>query len=250
MFLSGCSEQKQRKLLEVAELRITEGKYPEATEILRKVIAINPDNKLAAKALYKLGFTLEVYGRDPDGAIFNYQEAIRLSQDPASVYEIQKRVANLFFDQSKDIEKAISAYKKLISFNPSSLELDFFQFRIAEAYFRQNNFEQARNEYQKLVETFPKSQYLSKSRFEIGNSYYMEGKYDIAIEAFKQVGRYHPQSEHEVEAEFLMAQCLEQANKPKEALIIYENLKSRYANPQIIDHRLDQLKQRLKKERK
>lgn len=248
--LASCSEQKQRKLLEVAEDRITEGKYSEATEILRKVITINPENKLAAKALYKLGFTLEVYGRDLEGAIFNYQEAIRLSQDPVSVYEIQKRVANLFFEQSKDIEKAIAAYKKLISFNPNSLELDFFQFRVAEGYFRQNNFEQARNEYQKLVETFPKSQFLSKSRFEIGNTYYMEGKYDIAIEAFKQVGRYHPQSELELEAEFLMAQCLEQANKTKEALIIYENLKNRYANPQVIDHRLGQLKQRIKKEHK
>ena len=194
-----------------------------------------------------MGFVLEVYGRDPEGAIFNYQEAIRLSQDPVSVYEIQKRVANLFFEHSKDIDKAVAAYKKLTSFNPESLELDFFQFRIAEAYFRQNNFEQSRLEYQKLVERFPKSQYVGKSRFEIGNTYYMEGKYDIAIEAFKQVVRYHPQSEYEIESEFLLAQCLEQANKPTEALQVYESLKNRYSNPKVVQFRIDQLKKSLKK---
>lgn len=244
----GCSEQKQEKLLEAAETKLTEGKYSETTELLRKVISINPENKLAIKAMYKLGFVLETYAKDYPGAIFNYQEAIRLSQDPVSVYEIQKRVANIFFEQSKDPDKAVSAYRKLISFNSESLETDFFQFRIAEAFFRQNNFDQARIEYQQLVEKFPKSQYVQKSRFEIGNTYYMEGKYDIALEAFKQVGRYHPQSEYAIEAEFLIAQCLEQTNKLETALQIYENIKTRYSNPKIVDFRIDQLKKRIRKE--
>lgn len=200
--------------------------------------------------MYKLGFTLEIYAKDYPGALFNYQEAIRLSQDPVSIYEIQKRVANIFFEQSKDIDKAIEAYRKLKSFNPKSLELDFFQFRMAEAFFRQNNFEQARVEYQQLVERFPKSPYVEKSRFEIGNAYYMEGKYDIALEAFKQVVRYHSQSEYAVEAEFLIAQCLEQTHKLEGAFQIYENIKTRYSNPKIVQFRIDQLKKRIKKELK
>ncbi|NDC42463.1 MAG: hypothetical protein EBZ77_13105, partial [Chitinophagia bacterium] len=88
-------------------------------------------------------------------------------------------------EQAKDSDKAIEAYRKLMLFNPKSLELDLFQFRMAESFFRQNNFDQARTEYQQLVEKFPKSQYVEKSRFEIGNTYYMEGKYDIALDAFK-----------------------------------------------------------------
>jgi TolA-binding protein len=229
---------------------LSDGKYSEAAELLRKVISLNPENKLAVKAMYKLGFLLETYGKDAVGALFNYQEAIRLSQDPVSVYEIQKRVANIYFDQAKDAEKAIAAYRKLISFNPTSLEMDFFQFRIAESFFRQNNFEQARTEYQQVIEKYPKSQFISKSRFEIGNTYYMEGKYDIAIEAFKQVSRYHPYTEQAVEAEFLLAQCLEQSNKLEESLQVYENIKTKYSNRQIIQFRMDQLKKRIKKESK
>jgi len=198
--------------------------------------------------MYKLGFILEVYAKDFTGAVFNYQEAIRLSHDPVSIYEIQKRVANIFFEQNKDPDKAIEAYRKLILFNPKSLELDLFQFRMAEAFFRQNNFEQARSEYQQMVERFPKSQYVEKSRFEIGNTYYMEGKYDIALEAFKQVGRHHPQSEYAIEAEFLRAQCLEQTNKLEAAMVTYDSLRNRYRNPKVLDFRISELKKRIKKE--
>lgn len=146
MLVVGCSEKKQEKLLEAAETKLAETKYSETVEILRKVISLNPENKLAIKAMYKLGFVLETYARDYPGAIFNYQEAIRLSQDPVSVYEIQKRVANIFFEQIPDSEKAIEAYRKLLSFSPGSLEADFFQFRVAESFFKQNNFEQARTD--------------------------------------------------------------------------------------------------------
>ena len=247
---AGCAERKQEKLLDAAEAKLTEEKYSEATELLRKVISLNPESKLGIKSMYKLGHTLETYGRDYAGAIFNYQEAIRLSRDPVSVYEIQKRVANLFFEQAKDTDKAIAAYKKLMTFNPKSLETDFFQFRTAEAFFRQNNFDQARLEYQLLIERFPKSQYIEKSRFEIGNTYYMEGRYDIAVESFKQVGRYHNQGEYTVEAEFLIAQCLEQTNKLRAALQAYEGVKGRYSNPRIVQFRMEQLKGRIKKEGK
>ncbi|NBX68052.1 MAG: outer membrane protein assembly factor BamD [Proteobacteria bacterium] len=250
MFLFGCAEKKQSKLLEAADGKLSESKYSEATELLRKVVSINPENKLAIKAMYKLGFILEVYAKDFTGAVFNYQEAIRLSHDPASIYEIQKRVANIFYEQAKDSDKAIEAYRKLMLFNPKSLELDLFQFRMAESFFRQNNFDQARTEYQQLVEKFPKSQYVEKSRFEIGNTYYMEGKYDIALDAFKQVTRYHPQSEYAVEAEFLMAQCLEQTDKLDTALMTYDNIRNRYGNPKVLEFRISELKKRIKKESK
>ena len=224
-------------------------RYAEASEIFHRAIAINPESKIAIKALYKLGFTLETYLKDFEGAVFNYQEFIRLSQDRVSVYEVQKRIANLYFDQYRESEKAVAAYKKLISFNPESLELDFFQFRVAESFFRQNNFDQSRLEYQQLLERFPRSQYSARARFEIGNTYYMESKYDVAIEAWKQVIRHHSQSEFATEAQFMMAQCLEQQGKLQNALQVYENITGRYSSPEILKLRITELKKRLSREK-
>jgi len=249
LFFLACTERRQERLLFSADERLSQERYTEAAEQLKRVVAINPESKLALRAIYKLGFTLETYLKDFEGALFNYQEFVRLSTDRVSIYEVQKRIANIYFEQLHDPDKAISAYKKLIAFSPESLELDLFQFRIAQSYFQQNNFEQARYEFQQLIERFPKSQYSARARFEVGNSYYMEGRYDIGVEALKQVVRNHPQSEFATEAEFLMAQCFEHQQKPESALLAYENIKGRYASPEILDLRIKELSQRLKNKR-
>ena len=210
---------------------------------------MNPESKTAIRALYKLGFTLEIYLKDYDGAVFNFTEFIRLSSDKISSYEVQKRIAGIYFEQNKENDKAVAAYKKAIDLNPETLEREFFQFRIAQSYFRAGNFDQARIEYGVLLEKNQKSQLSARARFEIGNTYYMEGKYEIAQEALKQVVRHHPQSEFVTEAQYLMAQCLEQTNHLQQALSGYENLKGRYSSPDILNFRIAELKKRIRKEK-
>lgn len=247
--LVSCTERRQEQLLDLAEERTLQGKYTEAAELFRKAVTLNPEGRLGVKALYKLGFTLETYLKDYDAALFNFNEFVRLSQDKVAVYEVLKRIANIYFDQNKENDKAISSYKKLLDLSPDSLEVDLFQFRIAQSYFRANNFDQARLEYNDLIRKFPKSQFVARSRFEIGNTYYMEAKYDIAQEALKQVMRYHPQSEFAVEAEFLLGQCLEQQNKLPAALISYESVLEKYPSKNIIQFRIEAIKKRIKKEK-
>lgn len=244
-----CTESRQNQLIEQGDNRSLEGKYAESAEYYRKAAGLNPESKAGIKAMYKLGYVSESYLKDFPTAILNYVEFIRLSQEPVSVYEVQKRLANIYFDHNQDNEKAIAAYKKLLLLSPDSLESDLFQFRIAQSYFRMNNFEQARIEYDQLLASHPKSEHVPRTRFEVGNSYYMEGKYDTAQEALKQVIRNHPQHEFAIEAEYLLAQCLEQQSKLKEALQGYENLLGKYPSKQIIELRIDALKKRIKKEK-
>lgn len=249
LFLCGCTESRQARLLQSAEELLAAGKFAEGAELLRRTIAINTESKSGVKALYKLGFTQETYLRDFESAVFNYQEFIRLSGDPVSIYEVQKRIAGLYFEHSQDPRKAIAAYRKLLTLNPDSLEADLFQFRIAQVFFRLNDFEMSRQEFQRLIDGFPKSALAPRARFEIGNAYYMEGKYDIAVEALKQVTRLYPQSEQAAEAFFLMAQCLEHQERLPAALGVYESLRGRYSSAEILNLRISQLKRRLKVQR-
>lgn len=216
----------------------------------RKAVALNPDSKPGLKAMYRLGFTSETYLKDYETAVFNYNEFLKKSTDAVSIYEVLKRVGNVYFENYRDPERAITIYRRLIEFNKESLEIDLFQFRIGESFFRQNNFEQARTEFSALLERFPKSALAPRAKFEIGNAYFMEGKYDIAAEALKQVGRSFPTSEFAIEAEFLLGQCLEQEQKLPQALGVYENLVGRYPTPGIIEFRITELKKRHKKEKR
>ncbi len=244
---TGCSERRQGRLIEEADEKISRGAYGEAAEVLKRTVALNPESRTAVKALYKLGFVLETYLRDFEGALFNYNEFVRLSGDPVAAYEVRKRVASLYFEQTNDPDKAIEAYRKLQAFSPESLEGDLFQFRIGQSFFRENEFEKARDEYQSLIERYPKSHFVARTRFEIGNAYYMEGKYEIALEALKSVVRYHPQSEYSVEAQFLTAQCLEHLDRFPAALQVYESIRDRYTPREVVNLRIAEIGKRAKK---
>lgn len=247
LVLVGCSERRQARLIEEADEKISRSSYGEASIILKRAVNINPESRTAVKALYKLGFVLETYLKDFEGALFNYNEFIRLGSDPVASYEVQKRVASLYFEQTNDPDKATDAYRKLLLMSPQTLEGDLFQFRIGQAYFRMNEFDKARVEYQALLEQFPKSHLVARTRFEIGNAYYMEGKYEIGLEALKQVLRYHPQSEFAIEAQFLTAQCLEHLDRFAAALQVYEAIRDKYSPREVIQMRIDEIAKRAKK---
>ncbi len=233
--------------MEEADEKIGRSAYGEASMVLKKAIALNPESRTAVKALYKLGFVLETYLRDFEGALFNYNEFIRLGTDPVAIYEVQKRVANLYFEQTNDPEKAAEAYRKLLTISPQTLEGDLFEFRIGEAYFRSNDFDKARVQFQTLVDKFPKSHLVPKARYEIGNTYYMEGKYEVAIEALRQVLRHHPQNEFALEAQFLTGQCFEHLDKFPAALQAYESLLDKYSPREVIQMRITEVTKRAKK---
>lgn len=243
----GCAERRQSRLIEEADGKIGKSEYAHAAEILKRAVAIHPESRTAVKALYKLGFVLETYLRDFEGALFNYNEFIRLGGDPVAAYEVRKRIANLYFEQTGDPDKAVEAYRKLLTTSPESLEGDLFQFRIGQSYFRMNEFEKARDEYQILIDRYPKSHFVARTRYEIGNSYYMEGKYEIALEALKQVLRYHPQSEYAVESQFLHAQCLEHLDRFPAALQVFESIRDKYTPREVVNLRISEIEKRSKK---
>jgi tetratricopeptide (TPR) repeat protein len=248
LLLAGCSERRQGRLIQEAEAKTDKSSYREAAEILKRAVALNPESRTAVKALYKLGFVQETYLRDFDGALFNYNEFIRLSRDPVAAYEVQKRVASLYLDQTNDPDKAVEMYRKLLRLSPETLEGDQFQLRMGQAYFRMNDFEKAREEYQGLIDRFPKSHLGARARYEIGNAYYMEGRYEIALEALKQVVRFHPQSEFVLESQFLTAQCLEHLDKFSNALQVYESIADRYRPEGVIQMRIAEVQKKVKKQ--
>lgn len=245
----GCTAERQARLLEEADQHAGSGDYRKAAELYRRVVTISPETGTAIRALYKLGFVQETYLRDYEASVLNYGEFLKLTKDPVRAYEVQKRIANIYFEHHRDPEKAIVAYRQLMQMNTESLELDAFQLRIALSHFRKSDFAQARIEFQALVERFPKSQYLPRAKFEIGNCYYMEGRYELAIEALKQVLRSHAQSDYAVEAQFLIGQSQEHQGQLRAALQSYESVKGRYPASDVVDVRMQDVSKRLKQEK-
>ncbi len=249
LLLTACTERRQAKQLQTSDKLLNNGDISGAVESLAKVIALKPDSIHSTKAYYKMGSIAETYLQDIERAIFNYQEYIRhasATKDNLAIYEVRKKIAALRFDEMAPNDKAIAAYSQLLELYPEGVERDFFQWRLAESYFRQNHFEEARSEYQRLGEHFPNSNYLPKARYQIGNSYYLEGKYEIALSALKQMLKLHPESEYSVEAQFQIGQCLEQLEQWDKALNVYEQLKGRYLAADVLEFKIKSLKTKKK----
>ena len=247
VIFGACTAQRQTRLFNLAEEKIEGGSYFEGADALRRGIALNPQSTMALKAIYRLGLLQEIYIRDYEAALNSYKEYLTIAKDYVGLYEVQKRVANIYFDHFQDPEKAILTYRRLLELQPDSLEKDQFQYRVGRSYFLQNNFSDSRSAYQELVDGMSRSELVPKARFEIGNTYFMEGKFDLAVEVFKQVLRFHAQHPQAIEAQFWIAQSYEQLGDLKQAQLYYEQLRLKYPTPGVIEKRLTDLKARVKR---
>ncbi len=245
--LVACTAKRQSRFFDLAEEKVRGGSYFEAADELRRGIAINPESTMAIKAIYRLGFVQEIYLRDYESALQSYREYGRLGKDPVGLYEVEKRIANIYFDHTRDSVKAIAAYEKLMELQPNSLEKDQFYYRVVRSHFLLNDFDMARSVSERFLELFPKSELTPKVRFEIGNAYFMEGKYALAIQALKQVVRHHPQHPQAIDAQFWIAQGYDQLGDIKAARAQYEQLRLKYPSPEIIEKRLQDLTLRERK---
>lgn len=233
--------------MQQAERKLEQGSPNEAAALLRKAISYDADTKTAIRALYKLGYVQETLLRDFEGAVLNFQEFARLSQDKVSRYEVFKRIGNIYFENLNDPQLAAKTYQQVLELSPDSLERDFISFRIGQCHFRMNDFQKAREYYESILVESPKSSLVPRVRFEIGNSFFMAAKYDVAIEALKQVLRNHSGTDYAIEAQFMMAQCLEHLDRFQEAEDLYSSVEDNYPNRQVVQIRLDALRKRIKR---
>ncbi|MCB0403216.1 MAG: tetratricopeptide repeat protein [Bdellovibrionales bacterium] len=245
--LVACTQQRQERLLREGDHEISESRYVKAVELFRKALSMDPASAYGVKAAYKLGFVLETYFKDYEGALLSYEEFIKNSPDKVRNYGVRKRMASLQLEQLRDFEGAQESYKLLLDESPKGPEAGEFMFKMASAAFQQNKFEESRGIYQSLVERYPNSELVPGARYEIGNTYYMQERYEVALQALKQVLREHPQSKYSIEAQFLMARCLEQQLNFAEALEMYEGLEGRYFPKQVLSQRIEKIKPKVKK---
>ncbi|MEZ4752420.1 MAG: tetratricopeptide repeat protein [Bdellovibrionota bacterium] len=234
-------------MLRDGDHEIAESRYVKAVELFRKALAMDPASPYGVKAAYKLGFVLETYFKDYEAALLSYEEFIKNSPDKARNYGVRKRIASLQLEHLRDFAGAQKSYKLLLDESPQGAEAAEFMFKMASAAFQQNNFEESRDIYQGVVERYPASELVPGARYEIGNTYYMQERYEVALQALKQVLREHPQSKYSIEAQFLMARCLEQQLNFSEALEMYEGLEGRYFPKQVLSQRIEKLRPKVRK---
>ncbi len=230
---------------QTAEDMVEQGDYPTAVEAFRTIQRRHPSFHLATQALYQAAEVLNLYQKAYSEALLAYLLVEKEYPDSEQARRAQRQVAEIYKNRLRDYGEAIVAYQKLLDGGVE--DGDRVHYEIADAYFRLNNFEQARIEFESLLKNWPKSPLVPEVRYRIATVYALDGDLRGAEGAYRAMIRDWPTDPFALEARLGLAGVLEQEEQLKAALGILEDLRGIYPNPEVLERRLEQIRQRIRK---
>ena len=246
-FLSACGENVSDSLMMKAQDEWVKGRNHSAVELFKEVLKKNPSGPLAEEALFRLGEISHFSLGNSAPAIMYFQELMQLNKKGAFAHDAQKYVAEIVEFTFKDYEQAIIEYQKLIDRFDKEDEKGDHQYRIASVFFKMQNYEQALAEWEILLEDHETSQWAEETHFKVVEILYTLQRCSRARQYYDGFLEKYPGSRFKDEVEYIMASCLEEEGKLRQAYNRFKLLEDDYPYPAILKTKMDGLKKRMKK---
>ena len=236
-----------QKLLECATRQENQQQFLPARETYQKIVDKYPQSLQAEDALYRIGQLWQYDLDDERQALLSY---LTLEHDyPHSrwLFQAREETARIFKYSLRDYSRAIVYYQQLYqSAGPSAAT---YLFEIADCYFHLENYPQARIELESLLETFPKTDMAAASLYRIGILSLLEKHYSAAQQNWQKLIAEYPQSRYRLQAEFKLAEILEEQGELDRALKKFSQIEG-YPHPALLQSRIEHLRQRINKKEK
>lgn len=244
---SNLQARLEKKFQQGLFLRQT-GEYQAAASLFALLHEEHPDCVRASDALYQVAEIQDLYLGNYSDALLNYLLLERDYPDSEQIPGALKQVAVLYKYRLGDCDEAISAYQKVL--DQESLDHDQHQYEVADCYFRLNNFNQARIEFESLLKIEPESELVAEVQYRIAVTYALEGLLPEAAGAYRLVIERWAESPYALEARIGLAAVLEEQEELLEALKILEELVGSYPNPEVLERKTLQVRERIEKKKK
>lgn len=239
-----CSARQSTDYLASASRAELQGAYHQAIKDYIKALSPNSDH-INEIALFKLGFIHETYLKQYKQAVKYYTELLKRSTNRETLFDTQKRVARLYMDFLNEPFRAIETWMSLLNHFPGHPQADEFQYSLARAYQRMNKLQQARVEFQKVSKLYPQSKYIVRSDLEYAHSFFMEEDYATAEKELLKFVKRYPGEPETAEARFYLAHVYEENDNLRSAIEIYDELVISHPDRELIQMKLNRLRQRL-----
>ncbi len=253
LFAGGLSLylKKRNELLEARYARglvlVERGDYEGAVKVLQGLHRDHPSFAQSPQALFQAAEILNINLRRYQESLLAYLLVIKDSPESPLSTRALRQVAKVYKYRLQDYSAAIVAYQKLL--DQGAPEADRYQYELADAYFRLNNFEQARIEFDTLLKDHAESPLVPEVQYRIAVCFSLEGELAKAEKAFRIVPSRWPDSPYALEAHFGLAGVLEESERLTESLETLEGLKEGYPNQEALGKKLDQVRERIRKKK-
>ncbi len=247
--LSACGKSGGDKLVLKANDEWVKGRNHGAIEILKSVLKKYPSGGSAEEALFRLGEIYHFSLNNSAQAISYFQEIMELNKKGPFSFDAQKYIAEIMEFTFKDLDQAIIEYQNLINDFDRPQTNGNHQYRIAQIYFKKQNYEQALVEFEVLLGEYPKSKWAEETQFKILEIQYtlnrcpdVQSHYDKFLDSY--LG-----SKYQNEMKFVVASCLEEEGMLQEAFDMFQSLKNNYTYPALLKMKIEGIEKRIKKKR-
>lgn len=230
------------------EALLLQGEYSRAYSKFRHLYEHHPRFKFAPQALLLAGEILQFNLNQDREALLAYLLVERDYPGHEVEGKAQRRAADIYKYRLGEYDRALTTYQKLL--DGGSENGEGLQYEIADTYFRQNNFEQARIEFESLLKKYPQSERIAEVLFRIASASALEGASEEAAFVYQRVAEEYPDSSFYLEALYGLAVIKEERGELQAALNLLQKLQGRYREPEILQNRMKQVRQRMGKKRK
>lgn len=232
-----------------AESLARQGDYSGAVEKLDRLSSsASSQQDLVPQALLLAGQILEFNLQQYQRALLFYLRLVRDYPQSEQAITAQRQAATIYKQHLRDYSSALTLLQRLVDVHVP--DADHIHYQVADCYFLLENYEQARIEFESLLKTYPESTLLPEVQYRIGMAYLLDGQPSKARAAFAEELRRWPESPFAVEAGFALAGVYERQDQLRKALDELRKLKGRYPNAGILNHRINQVKERMARKKK
>lgn len=203
---------------------------------------------LAARARLLTGDILDLELKQPEQAILAYLTLVRdFPRSPLAETSL-RRAATVYLDRLDDPAGALPLLQRLADARVAGA--DTVRYRIADSYFRLRNYEQARIEFETLLRLYPETGRAAEAGYRIGVCLLLENR---PAQAEKQLGataERWPDDPFGMEALFALAGLYERRDELVRARDLLRDLSGRYPEKELLERRLRQVEDRIRRKKK
>ncbi|MCC7492050.1 MAG: tetratricopeptide repeat protein [Fimbriimonadaceae bacterium] len=234
LLLGAAAAQQSATLYQSAEAAFVDKQYDKALTTFKQFVERYPDDRLAARALHRIG---ECHGAQQrfEEAALAFQVCYKRYPD-AAVADSAMFNEGFYFFKAQKWQPAAFAYFNYTKKGTNTVYRAQACYWRAEAYYQLGRYEDAVKSYQELLALPAENlaeptvaDLLPYTRYSIAVSLFEAKKYPEALDAAKQVLAKHPQHPVVADALWYGGQALRQAKQLNEAVAWFQRLVDEHA---------------------
>jgi len=242
--LTACTSKAGTSLKEADNL-LFHNEYRAAIRLFLQIVDRYPSSPQAETALLRTGETFFLNIGEPEKAVEYFTKLTNNFPKGEKAKEAREYIALIYEETLNDYDKAVVQYQKLIE-KGGLKSKDFYQFAIAQSFYKKGDYRQAIIEYEAVKKQYPRSRLITRTEYEIGNCFFVMGDCKTASKHYNNLIKKHPKNEWRSDILLTLGTCLEEKEDYAGALNIYKELEKSYPNKELIKKKVEMVIERVK----